>query len=212
MTKYFLALAVLYFSQGLHLQAQIKALTEEGDEVYLLEDGTWHFVEEKDFQKISIAENSIEFIKNTKATFPVKSKKTNQVVYLNPKEWTFFKSENNPSAEYEFRHVDDEIYGIIINEKFEIPIEALKDIAVSNAKKVAPDTKVEALEYRIVNGKKLIAMKMIGTVHGLKLFYFGYYYSSSSGSTQLLAYTIDSIKERNLQAMEIFLNGLVGED
>lgn len=191
--------------------AQIKGLTENGDEVILMEDGTWYYLEEKETEINSLPLNPTIFEKTPLATFPVRSGKSNMTVFINPKDWKFFKSESNPNAEFEFRHMGDEIYGLVVNEKLEIAIESLKDIALKNARRAAPDTQVEEAEYRIVNGKKLIAMKMSGTIQGMKLFYFGYYYSSQAGSTQLLTYTTQSLKEKNLPHMEMFLNGMIGD-
>jgi len=78
---------------------------------------------------------------------------------------------------------------MVITEGVEFDMEALTDIALTNARGVAPDIKIIEKEYRNVNDRKIIYMQMNGTIQGGKFTYVGYYHSNASGSTQFVAYT-----------------------
>jgi hypothetical protein len=130
-------------------------------------------------------------------------------VWLNPKTWSFSKGENNEDAEYEFESKGKDLYGMMITESIEIPLETLKTVALENAKSAAPDVKVVKEEYRMVNGNKVLCMQMDGTTQGIKFSYFGYYYSNSSGTLQFVIYTSQNLVKKYLGDMEELLNGLV---
>ena len=90
----------------------------------------------------------------------------------------------------------EDLYGMTITEGIEVEVEALSDLAISNAKSAAPDINVAKKEYSMVNGKKVIYMEMRGTIKSIKFTYLGYYYSDKSGSTQLITYTATNLVEK----------------
>lgn len=95
-----------------------------------------------------------------------------------------------------------------IVEKVEIPLESLEKIALENAKNAAPNTHVVKREYRYVNGLKVLMLQMNGTMQGISFSYFGYYYSDSNGTVQLVGYTSQNLLSLYKSAIEDFLNGL----
>ncbi len=198
----------LIFLSTLLAKAQINAITETGYEVILYPDGTWAYVNDSIETSREIIVNEQEFVKDKKASFLVKSKKVNIGIWINPKEWQFSKSPDNKDAEYQFKMKKEDIYGILISEKIQIPVETLRGIAIENAKKVAPDIHVTEEEYRYVNGIKVLMMQMSGTIQGMKFAYFGYYYSNEEGTIQFLTYTGENLIRNYLKDIETFLNGL----
>jgi hypothetical protein len=189
--------------------SQINAITESGDEVILHEDGTWSYLNDSILKENNISLNEKEYLKEKKSTFLVKSKKTNTGIWINPKEWKFTKSINNEDAEFQFQKKDEDLYAILISEKIEIPVESLMDIAVDNARSAAPDIKVTHKEYRSVNGIQVLMMQMSGTVQGIKITYFGYYFSSPGGTIQLLSFTGESLFDDYFSDIEKFMNGFI---
>ncbi len=147
--------------------------------------------------------------KTKKATFKLKSKITDVGVWIDPKKWKFVKGAVNGDAEFEFQKKGDDLYGMLISEQLEIPVETLREIAFENARSVAPDLKIIKEEYRNVNGIDVFMMQMVGTIQGIRFVYFGYYYSNESGTVQLLAYTGEQLFEEYQEEMETFLNGFV---
>jgi hypothetical protein len=189
--------------------AQQKAVTEKGEEVILLKDGTWKYVQENNNLDNEIKTNTSKFKKNDEATFLLKSNKVKIGFWLNSKIWSFKKATNNSEAEYELQLKDGDLYGMVISEKIQIPIETLKSIAIKNASEVAPDVKIMKEEYRIVNGIKVLLLQMNGTMQGISFSYLGYYYSNTSGTVQFVTYTSSNLLESYLPKIESLLNGIV---
>lgn len=188
---------------------QIKAVTENGDEVTLFDDGTWSYDDLGVMEEAEIAMNPATFKKGDKATFLLKSSKNNFGFYLNPKEWSFTKEASNTAAEYELQLKSGDLYGMIIAEQVEIPLENLRGIAISTAKSAAPDLKVIKEEYRMVNGLKMLHLQMNGTMQGIKFSYYGYYYSNESGTVQYVTFTSQNLIESYREQCDALLNGLV---
>lgn len=188
--------------------AQVNAVTELGDQVLLYPNGTWEYLSDSAATELEITLNPNEFKKDEQASFLVKSQKTKIGIWINAKKWTFKKGEGDDVSEYEFERKGEDIYALLVSEKLEIPIEGLADIAYQNAKSAAPDIRIEKKEYRMVNDKKILMMQMSGSMSGMKITYFGYYYSNDSGTVQLLTYTGSKLFNDYLSEIELFLNGL----
>ncbi len=185
-------------------------MTETGDEVILYEDGKWSYIDNGLNNLEVISTNKKKYKKEASSSFIVKSNKVNVGVWINPKEWKFEKEDSEAAAEYTFTSNDEGIYGMLITEKIEIPIQNLRQAAINNAKSVAPDTKVINQEYRTVNDNEVLMMQLIGTIQGVKFVYYGYYFTSSYGTVQLVTYTSENLFKTREGEMEMFLNGLVG--
>lgn len=188
--------------------AQIKAVTDTGDEVILYNDNTWKYVNDS-LVNTSITTNPKKFIKPTNATFLVKSKKVNVGVWLSTKEWKFENSGKNKPSEFTFKHRKQEIYGMLITEKANIPLENLKEIALKNAKNAAPDAHLVAQEYRNINGIDVLMLQISGTIQGLSFRYYGYYYSSDEGTVQFISYTFKNLFKDYKPEIENLINGFV---
>jgi hypothetical protein len=185
-----------------------KAVTETGEEVILFEDGTWKYEDTPPIDKMEIALNPKEFKKSPKASFLLKSTRLDMGFWMDSKLWTFKKATNNPSAEYELQNKNHDLYGMIISEKIEVPLENLKELALSNARDISPDIKLIKEEYRMVNGLKVLLMQMNGTVQGIKFTYYGYYYSNENGTIQFITYSSQKLIEENITSCEDLLNGI----
>lgn len=208
MMKNSLLTMLLMFSLSLSY-GQIKAVTENGDEVTLYDDGTWVFDDLEMMEDVEIMMNPGTFTKGENASFLLKSSKNNFGFYLNPKEWSFTKEASNIAAEYELHLKSGDLYGMIISEQLEIPLETLRGIAVNTAKAAAPDLQVVKEEYRMVNGLKMLHLQMNGTMQGIKFSYYGYYYSNESGTVQYVTFTAQNLIESYREQCDALLNGLV---
>ena len=206
MIKQLITLGTLFFT--LLSNAQINAVTENGDEVLLYKDNTWKYSNESLNETVEILRNDKPFTKEKKSSFLVKSSKTNIGVWINPKDWGFSKSKTDSPGEFNFNHKQHDVYGMLIAEKTEVTVEALTDIAYENALEAAPDIKIVEKEYRTVNGLEVIMMKMKGTIQGIKFIYFGYYFSNAQGAFQFLTYTSQNVFNEYKNDMLHLLNGL----
>ena len=191
------------------VQAQINGITETGDEVVLFDDGTWKYVHDSVTEISTIPVIETEFLKDKKSTFLVKSKKLNVGIWINPKAWTFSKGTEADAYEFQFEKKSGDLYAMLITEKIQVPLDVLKGIALTNAQSVSPDIKVIKEEYRTINGIKVFAMQMSGTIQGMRITYYGYYYSNSKGTMQLLTYTGENLFDDYLEDIELFINGLI---
>jgi hypothetical protein len=199
----------LILTSSLLLKSQINAVTETGDEVILYNDGTWKYLNNISDEEKQIPVNQTKYFKDEKSTFLVKSKKLNVGIWINPKSWSFKKGTDEDAGEFVFEKKGEDLYAMLISEKVEIPIPNLIDIAFENAKSASPDVRVVKKEYRNVNGVQVLMMQMAGTIQGIRFTYYGYYYSNSNGTIQLLTYTSESLFNDYLDEIELFLNGFV---
>ena len=202
-----IVISIIFFT--VFSNAQTKAVTENGEEVILYKDNSWRFVNDSLNVVVEIIKNDEIFLKNSNSSFLVKSSKTNIGVWINPKEWNFIKAKTESPAELTFNNKDFEIYGMLLTEKTEIPVETLIGIAFENALEVSSDVQIIEKEYRNVNGLDVVMMKLKGTIQGVKFIYFGYYYSNSEGTYQFLTYTSQKLFDQNENEMLKLLNGLV---
>lgn len=201
---------LLFSLLTIHLvQAQQNAVTERGDEVILFDDGTWKYQNEDEIAKTEIPTNPVDFKKDKESTFLLKSNNVNLGFYLDPKIWSFRKATDKPDVEYAINLKDGDLYGLVITEKFEIPLETFKTIAIENGKAAAPDIRIVKEEYRSVNGMKVLMLQLDGTMQGIKFSYYGYYYSNANGSVQFITYTSQNMLDRYIPVSEKLLNGLV---
>jgi len=205
MIKNLITLAILLLT--ISSFAQLNAVTENGDEVLLYKNNTWKYANDSLTAAIEMTRNDKLFTKDNTSSFLVKSSKTNIGVWMNPKDWNFTKETSGGPSEFSFNHKELDIYGMLIVEKAEIPVESLIDIAYNNAIEVAPDIKLVEKEYRSVNGQEVVMMKMKGTIQGIKFIYYGYYYSNSEGAYQFLTYTSQNLFNEYEEDMLKLLNG-----
>ena len=208
MKKLFVAILLLLAATS---YASQKAITDTGKEVILNNDGTWEYSDNAQKATNIIKTNKKKFKRPRDSSFLLKSTKNNSAYWINTDKWSFEKAKANPSAEYEFILKGKDLYGMAITEAAEIPVESLANIALSNARGIAPDAKSVKQEFRIVNGKKVIYMEMNCTVQGMKVTYLGYYYSDVSGATQLVTYTTTNLVDKYRSEINNFLNGLVAQ-
>ena len=204
-----LSLIIMLLCLGSQVTAQIKAVTEDGKIVILNMNGTWKFQDEESNEITEIPMSNIRYTKDTKANFLLKSKKTNFGFWINPQKWTITPSTKEEATEYGLRLKDEDLFALILTEKIEVPLETLKNIALKNAKEAAPDATIAKEEYRVVNGKKVLMLTITRNIQGINFIYFGYYYSSKSGTVQFLTYPAQNMYDGYLSECETLLNGLV---
>lgn len=207
MKKAFLILIIIPIS--FFSTAQIKAVTENGDEVILHDSGQWSYIDKEIISNKKIPISSKVFTRDKESKFLVKSSKFNVGTYLNAKKWSFKKADTGEASEYSFELKDEDLYAMMITEKIEIELEQMRSIALINAKSVAPDVKITNEEYRNVNGLKVLHLQMEGTIQGIKFIYYGYYYSNKNGTVQFMAYTSQNLLKTYLPEIELLLNGFI---
>ncbi|GAB3688894.1 hypothetical protein GCM10027592_04550 [Spirosoma flavus] len=202
-------LLLLLMSLSFSVYAQIKAVTDKGDEVLLYANGTWKYSKDTEPATTEISTNPIPFKRSTSADFLLKSNRASIGFWLNPQKWTFKKGAEGEAAEYKLQAKNGDLYGMIIAEKIQVPLNMLKNIALKNARVAAPDIQLQQEEYRTVNGQRVLHLKMTGTIEGIVFTYYSYNYSDAGGTIQFLVYSSEKLMQQNQAVAEELLNGLV---
>jgi len=196
----------LGLTAALAAQAPMKATTDDGKKILLSPDGTWKYAEAP--AALSVVKGALAgYTKPKTATVSTKTVVDKFTLWMDPEVWTQEKG-GDPNR-LGFAHKKGDAYAIVIAERISMPMDSLKEIAVSNAKDAAPDVRVVFEETRTVNGVKLLCMKMAGTIQKIPFVYFGYYYAGKAGSLQVLTYTGENLFDEYKADFLDFLNGTV---
>jgi hypothetical protein len=182
-------------------EGPIKATTESGKPVILYSDGTWKYAEQ---EKPPMSQGQ-GFSRSVEATEKVEFAGGKYAIFFNPGKWKLGRSEETGRLSWIHRNGDG--YVMVISERIPIPLENLRKIALNNAKEAAPNVKITFEQKRQVNSREVLCLQMKGTIQGIDFVYFGYYYSGTGGTVQLLTYTAESLFEEYRNDFEEFLNG-----
>jgi hypothetical protein len=180
---------------------EIKAKTEDGKDVILSHDGTWHYVKVEEPQSLSPdikPQPSKKLIMGKRGTYGIK---------IDENKWKIPDVKFNPQAEFCFVHASGNGYVMIIDEDIQMPLETLKNVVIENAKKAAPDLQIIAEEKRTINNNEVLYLKMKGTVQSKPIIYLGYYYSGTAGTIQLTTYAAQDLFDTLESDFIGFLNG-----
>jgi hypothetical protein len=200
-TKGFLLILTMIAFGGTAMGADLSATTEEGKKVLLKENGTWKYVETIEAKGATGG----KFDRSTAATEKIEILKGKAAVYYNPNKWRGLK-ETEPGR-FELTHQEGDSYAMVIAERMQMPVESLRNIALSNAREAAPDIQVVAEERRKVNGSDLIFMQTAGSIQGMRITYLGHYYTGKAGSVQIIAFTGENLIDDYKNDIQEFLNG-----
>lgn len=189
------------------VMSQINAVTEDGYQIQVFEDGTWKYVDTTLNEKLFIKKNDSVFKVPKNSTLNVSSKILDANIMINEDDWYFIPSASEDITEFSFNNKKVEIYGLLISEKASIPLENLRNIAIINARDYIENLKLIEEEYRFVNDLKVLYMCFEGEVEKMQLRYNNYYYSGEDGIVQFITYARKDIAISNAHKMFNLLNG-----
>lgn len=209
MKKYLL---LLVFVLNSIILGQTIAVTENGDTVLLSNDGTWEFYTkytqfDGSYQK-TLDTNSTHFTKPENSTKVLKGQKTKYQVWYDVDTWEM-GNKISDDAEYVLTSHNSEIYFITIPERVELDIEALKSVALGNAKGAGKNFKLLEEEVRKVNNTYVHMLKFRAKIQNMDFIYMGYYYTAENISIQLLTFTFAKFFDDYEKDMLNVLNGFV---
>lgn len=201
------------------------AVTEDGRDVILHEDGTWAFAEgaaegsaagaEADIpagsEDVAVAEDPApgtpEFSTPESAISKVTSKKARFSVYYDPTVWVIDKLKDQ-DAEYMFTLGDAAVYARLIAEKGSFDLAVMHDAIIANVKKTARSFEVLEEGKAIVNGQEIMTLKAKGKMQGIEVVFYWYYWSGKAGTVQLFGYASRDDFEEHFEDIQDLLNGL----
>ena len=155
--------------------------------------------------------NLEKFVKSKNAAFFLKSTINNSAFWVDTNKWSFKKTNSDDAKEFSFQLKRKSLYAFAITEEIEFPLEYLAEIAITNAKNAAPNTKIIKKEEREINDLKIVHLEMSGILNGVNFTYLGYYFSDSSGSTQLVVFSENKQLNKYKNEAYEFLNGLTSQ-
>lgn len=208
--KKIFTLAILL--QSLTFIAQQRALTEDGKEVVLFDNGTWKFVNESDAKVLeTIVTNNNLFEKPKTASFLMKSKKLDVGVYFDPKKWKLATQNISPHVEYFFtdRSNTEGSFGFMMTEKVQIAtLKNLKELIIENVKRNVDFFRLKESEYRTVNGMKVLYIRYAANTKGMDFEYAGNYYINSDGYAGVVGFSSQKMFENSFGAIQELINGI----
>ncbi|MEP6468038.1 MAG: hypothetical protein ABJB05_17130 [Parafilimonas sp.] len=208
------AITCIFLIFSFTVNAQLKGIDENGKSVLLFSNGTWRYdvdsLSSNTPATDSISINHSVFSKPSTANFLIKSNVLNVGVYFNTTKWSVKPHGANESEpEYRFELKNNDGYALLLTERTQIDIAEMRDIALLNAQKAAPDAKIVNSEYRQVNGLKMLCLEITGSTRSIKFKYFGYYYSNENGTVQLVTFSSQNLFNELKSDLQDILNGLI---
>lgn len=200
-TARLLLTAGILFSSNGFAQNPIKATTDDGRNVLLYPNNTWKFAQ----AAVQQAAAAGSYSRPTSATKVVDIQAGSTRLSYDPARWT--PEPSTDRTRLTFQHADGDGYALVIRERLQMSLDALKEIALNNAVQAAPDAKIVFEEPRVVNGVQVLCLIIEGTTSGIAFSYYGYYYSGKSGIVQIVTYTGQNLFEEYKPDFENFLNG-----
>ncbi|MEM9918426.1 MAG: hypothetical protein AAF990_10045 [Bacteroidota bacterium] len=224
MTTKQLTSLLLLMGVALTSLAQITAVTEKGDTIYVYNDGTWTFTDDREQKADPIGLNFLNEelrVDTLEGSFTVSENAQKEVISrlgtfrlkYDDKNWNRVPAGTlNAEAEMAFKHKEKEIYAIIIAEEIEVGLENIVKIAVKNMKdRTGSDIQQHKTQLKTVNNVPLINGVYGISASGLELTFDSYYYSGKAGTIQFLSWTGSSLYPKYADIIEEFHNGLVIE-
>lgn len=222
MIRSFICILGLFQLSGL-CQAQITAITERGDTIYVFNDGTWSFYEDGGYQE----ETGLEYLDmeltfdSTDQVFTIPSDSKSNIksalgffdINYNDKKWKRVPAGKfNEDAEIAFESKEKDMYAIIISEEIEIGAENIVKIALNNMEEtMSTPPEVKLLQKRVVNGQPLIRAVYAINVSGMDLTFDSYYYSDFRGTIQFTTWTGSNLHGKYEKDIVDLLNGILIE-
>ncbi len=183
------------------------ATTDSGERVILHDNGSWEYLDDmsKDQSPIGVSGH----VKPILAVESVTGARKTYTIWFNPDIWIELQQHHNQVSEYEFQIKDGSAFAIVIYERAQIPVEQMKNIMITNAKRFATDVSLITWEKRNVNESELMFISYSATMKQMEFIYACYVYSDANGTLQFMAYTNPALYTEMKQEMADLLNGLV---
>jgi len=189
---------------GISFGQDVRATTEDGRPVVLKKDGTYKFVSPN---RSSLSNHNLSYQKPDKSNAVISLKRDRFQIWYDPSIWQ--EQDTSNADKPTFVHKDGDIRALIVAERAEISMDTVKEIGISSAKKVAPDARITYEDKRLVNGTKVICVKIVGKTKGLPFVFLSYYYGGKAGVVQQMTYAPANLFAEYESDMLDFLNGLV---
>lgn len=183
-------------------EAQIRATTDDGKRVQLLQDGTWKYETAVRPSSPAVATRRRSAAATTRVAVPF----GDAVFWIDSTQW---KEQSREGGRVVFAGYDEKSFGLIVSEGLGgVPTSSMKNVALTNAKKLDPDARVVVEERRVINGRDLLYLEMDVTGQGIPFRFTGYYHGGTKSNLQVIGYTVRGEFEATRKGLEEFINGM----
>lgn len=94
-------------------------------------------------------------------------------------------------------HTSGDAWLKVISERLEVGSEALRELAMGNARKATSELKLESETWRTVNGLRTLVLRYAASVQGVKVTFYNQMYSDGDGLVQLAGWTTSNLMEEH---------------
>lgn len=218
--NFFLILFSLFIA-SLNINGQTLAITENGDSIFVYDNGTWSFELRDEMPQVNefgylSAELEIDtlhqkFVFSPNAKKEAKNRWGQFLIKYDDKKWKRIPPATlNEEAELAFQGESKDIWCVVISEETEIAPDKLLRIAKKTMEvNTGAEVKIKNVECRNVNGEDIIRGTFAANFSGLNFVFDTYYFSNELGSVQFTTWTSDKLWERNREEILELLNGFV---
>jgi hypothetical protein len=123
-----------------------------------------------------------------------------------PEQWR--PAASDVGGQFAFSHSSAGGHALVIVERTAVPLDAVEDVALSNAQAVDPHARVVFRNRNWVNGVAFRFLKIEATVGTIPMDYWGYFYVGEGCTVQVITYTEKSQLPEHERGFMDFLNGL----
>ncbi|MEO0853767.1 MAG: hypothetical protein AAFY15_09740 [Cyanobacteria bacterium J06648_11] len=197
------AIALAMSLQSAAIAAPMKATTSDGKTVVLNDDGTWQYERLRGFSGSAGLGSKPE-----SATEKLTSSKGFVELWFDPKSWRVDPNNDNDAAEFALNHASGDAYALVIAERLGMPMSALEQLALNNAREVSSDIQIVREESRTINGITMEVMQLEGTIQEIPFTFYGAYWVGDAGTLQVVTYTGQNLFEEFEAELTQLLNGI----
>ena len=219
MTKklFILLLSVLFHNL---VYSQTQAITEDGDTIYIYNNGTWSYEPQDD---MPLLENDMGFLADElqldtikgeffipkSANKTLKNSRGQFIIKYNSALWERVPPATlNDEAEFALQSKTTDLWCIVISEETEIEASSLFKIARQTMEdNTGATTEIVKSEVRKVNGYDVVRGTLRANLSGISFMFDTYYFSNELGSVQFTIWTGDNIWKKNEKRILELLNG-----
>lgn len=108
---------------------------------------------------------------------------------------------------HQLQHSTSDLYMRVIEERIQIPLEVMPEVALANAREVDPNATAIRQGSRVVNGVRMFFMEYETTVGGVPFVFVGHFFSDTSGTVQIIAWTGRNLVDDYRDTIERFVSG-----
>ena len=187
-------LIALSVAGGTALAADLRAVTEDGRKVILSADGKWHFAP---------AGAGVHSAAVTGSPYQTAVPKFS--LAFNTDEWFMLpKDDSEDTNKRVFKHKTLPLYGMVIADEMAASTPSVKEVILSNARRVAADAMVLLDDSAQVSGKDVGKIRVAANIKGVDFLFSSYYYADQDGNIQVTCYTSQALFAKYQAACEKF--------